>query len=871
MSILAAVRAFAARVGETLRRAIGGKARDGELDEEMAAHLEMHTADNIRRGMPPDAARRDALLAAGGLTLAAEAVRERRGLVVVEDLARDVRHVVRSLARQPGYVLAVVLTLALGIGANAAMFTVVDSVVLHPLPYPAPDRLLSISEAAKDGDRGVVDDRLLGAWIPAAHSITAAVYGGMASVIVTSAGPEDVQGVYATPGYFEILGVRPLAGRTFVARDTAAGAPRVVIVSQQLAERSGIHGPVVGRTITLDDQPTIVVGVMPASFTTSHGSQYWTPKRLAASENGTTFYWQVIARLRDGATIDGARAELATLGADVLRQSRYVRDEVRPVVMTLAERWFGERRKPLLLLFAAVGVLLLIACANLANLALVRAGTRQRETVVRLALGAGRRRIVRALLVESFLLASAGGALGVALSLAIVRYVVHMRPDVVGQLETAHVNAGVLLFTAALTMVSGMAFGLAPAVFGSRGDLARGLSTGTPRASATTRQHAVRRVLVAAQLALALVLLTGAGVVARSFWRVTSIDLGFQPRGLLAITVRLPQSMYTEARVTPYFDELAARVGHVHGVRAIAFADVAPLSGASGSFVTHDSSGHEIGPIFMARVGPGYFEAIGTRLISGRGFRDEDAAGPPRVVLSASIARRLFPGGDAIGKTMPGPGGRSTIIGVVDDVRPSLEEGTKPLLYPDVARDGLSPWTSVLVRLDTESDLDAVDQEIAHSIRGIDPRLPPPVVTRLDDVVSDAVAPRAFVFALLSSFAAVAALLAIIGLYGVLSRVVTERTREIGIRVALGAEPRGVIRTLLSEGLAVAAVGAVLGLGVSVALMHLMRSLVYQTNVYDPWTFLMSGVLMIAVSLIASYVPARRATRIDPVIALRHE
>ncbi len=874
MRVLASLRAAVIRLAETLRRAFGRETADDALREEMAHHLEMHVAENVRRGMSPEAARRDALLAAGGLTIAAEAVRERRGLAWLEEIGRDVFQVRRALAAQPGYVAAVLITLALGIGANTAMFTVVDAVVLHPLSYPQPDRLLSLSEATReDGDMRVVDEHTFSVW-RSARTVAMTIYQPTQGVMSLPSGSEEIDGSRATPGYFAVLGIRPVEGRGFTPADSAAGATPVIIVSQQLRERLAGKAPILGRSISLDGQPKLVVGVMPSSLTTPTGPQYWTPERIEPSSPGTTSFWPVLARLRDGASIENARAELRTLTPRHARSNANGLDAaVRPVVMTLSERRFGEQRKPLLLLFGAVALLLVIACANLANLALVRAAGRQREIAVRLVLGAGRWRVVRAMLVESLVLALGGAVLGIALSLALVKYFVHLSPASVGNPSAVHVNAAVLLFTLVLTMASGVAFGFVPALAASRGDLARALSSGTPRASATKRQHLVRRLLVTGQLALALVLLTGAGVVARSFWRVTSIDLGFEPNGLLSVTVRLPASTYRDPRIGLLFETLAARVRRVPGVHSVALADAPPLSANfSESYVTHDSSGKQIGPIYVRAIGLGEIETVGARLAGGRSFTLGDLHGAPKVILSASLARQLFPASDPVGKTMPGLSGKpATIVGVLRDVRTSLDGDSKAPLYVPLESKDLSPWNPLMVRISPSADASVIATEIAAVVHSIDSRLPRPTVTRMSDAVAKAVAPRAFVFVLLSLFAGVAGVLALVGLYGVLSHVVTDRTREIGIRVALGAEPAGVVSLILVQGLVVAVVGAAIGLGASLASVRVMRSMVYQTNVYDPWTFAVSALALVGVSLLASYLPARRATHIDPVIALRTE
>ena len=868
MSILAAVRGLGARVVGSLLP--GSRRADEELRDELASHLEMQVAENVRRGMSAEEARRQALIAAGGVTIAVEAVRERRGLPAIDGVVADVRHALRGFAARPGFALATVITLAIGIGASSAIFSVVDAIVLHPLPYPDPDRIVALGETI-DGEEGsTVDEISYAAWERSAQSMRMAAYRPDAGVVALEGGPEQLRGSQVDSAYFSILGIKPLLGRTPATTDYRTDAPSVLVLSEQLWRRAFNADPAaIGRTIDLDDRPTAIVGVMPAAATTTTGPQYWVPFRRQASPPGAVYYWFAIGRLNPGVSVAQASAELRALTPTRVGHALDGRRAIVPVVKTLAESLYGEQRKPVLLLFGAVGVLLLIACANLANLALVRAAGRQREFAVRLALGAGRPRLARMLLTESLILGIAGGACGLVLAYGLIGYFVHLSPRSVGNPEGVRLNDVVLAFTSVTAVTSALAFGIAPLIITGGGDLARALSSGTPRASAGRKQHAIRRALVVGQLATALLLLTGAALVARSFYRVTSIDLGFQPDGVLSVPINLPSTRYPEARVGPFVDELLARVRRLPGMESAALG-IAPLAGMTGSYSTRDSAGHDTPPLDEIQAGRGYFHTIGARLLLGRTFTAEDRRGSPLVVIvNQALAQHLYPNGGAVGKTMPGPGGTSKIIGVVSNIPVRLEAHASPVVYPSLEQMGVGNYEYLLVR--TAGAPGVAEKAITQLMRSMDPSLPAPQIQRMSDVVAKAVAPREFVFVLLALFAGVAATLAVIGLYGLVSRIVVERTREIGIRMALGADRERVITAVLGQGLLLVVIGGVLGLGGSIAAARLMRSMMYETSVYDRTAFAGAAVLLVLVSLIASYLPARRATQIDPVVALRDE
>ena len=583
----------------------------------MDAHLALETEENIRRGMSADAARRAALLSAGGITVGAESVRDQQGLPWLENMASDIRFATRALRNKPGFSLAVILTLALGIGANTAMFTIINAVILRSLPYPHPERILWLSQSAK-GESERADETVYHAWKTSASSVIVGAHSTTEALVATLNGPRQLHGMLMRDDYFSVFSARPALGRGFTDEEQAIGGPRVVILADSLWRADfGADSSVLGKSVDVSGTPATVVGVMPASFSERH-VQFWMPLRLRNAPNAV-FYVDVVARVRDGVSVEAARAELRTI-ADRVNAARPPARRSDPVIATLHDSRFGDRRRPLLILFAAVTVLLLIACANLANLNLARANGRRREVAVRLALGAGRWRLVRAMLCESLMLSLIGATLGIVIARVGVSYLVHLSPTSVANADDVGIDTTVLLFTFGIAAFTAIAFGLSPAITAVRGDINRALTSSGGRAAGGRQFELVRHVLVVAQLATALMLLTVAGLVARTFWNVTSIDAGFRADGLVTASIPLYFRRYSDDRLTPFYDELLARVRALPNVREAALGDAVPLGGRRESLSPPDSNGRPQPTIDIMAVGPRYFETVGTRLLSGRSF-----------------------------------------------------------------------------------------------------------------------------------------------------------------------------------------------------------------------------------------------------------
>jgi putative ABC transport system permease protein len=851
-----------------------------ELDDELRFHFDLCIADLVARGLSPAAARERVLARLGDVDAArAQCLeidhRQQRKEARVERLEtvlQDLKLIVRSLSRQKSWTVVVITTLALGIGATSALFTITNAVLLRPLPYAHPDRIISISEASDGSDREVVPGPIFEAWRRSTRSFTAiAAYGGTSTVLQGSAGPEIVRGLSVTQSYFSILGIAPVRGRVFTPDEDLPGAPKSVILSDQIWRRIYNADPaIVGKPVSLDGDPATVVGVMPASFTSSSRAQYWVPFQLARSgDSRNTFYYYLIGRLRDGISFETARAELLAIArrANAPRGPEWLK--ATPVLMTLHDRRYGDSRTALYILLGAVGVLLLIACANVSNLLLARASRRRREFAVRVALGASTWRLFRYLLSESLLLAIIGGALGLLIAVGSVGYFVHISPETIARADNIRVDWTVVAFTSALAILTGIVFGLVPASAIWRSDVNGMLTKGSDRTGHTREQHAWRRALVVGELATALVLLTAAGLLTKSFARVTSIDAGIQPDRLLLGEVRLSYRRYDDSASLAFYTTFLDRVSHLPGVESAAMADAPPL-GRSRMSMTITRDGKKSPLIDVGAVTDGYFKTLDIPVVQGRSLLPGDRPGSAPVgVINQTMARAMFPGVNPLGQRLVMRGSKGVlIVGVIRDVmQRGVEAEVTPMIYLAAAQDETNAYMHLIVR--AKGKPEALIAPIRNVFRSLAPDQPAPTFATMRQTMLDSVAPRRFSFVLLAIFAVLAAALASIGLYGVMSYLVAERTTEIGIRVALGADRPRVIRYVVGEGMLLGTIGLVLGFAGSVAAVRLLRNMLFRVSIYDPWIFLASAGLLGAVTLIACSLPAIRAARVDPIQALR--
>jgi putative ABC transport system permease protein len=801
---------------------------------------------------------------------------------------QDLRYGARLLARSPGFTAVAALVLALGIGANTAIFSVVNAVLLRPLPFADPARLVGIFNRFPDLDRGPASFADLADWRRQNRG-----FAEMAAVRTLNLNylgrhePERIQGAMVSEGFFPMLGLAPVAGRGFLAADHREGAAAVVLVSEELARRElGSVAGVTGRAISLDGQPRLVVGVMPSRLPKAldwADTEVWLPLEPNApwKQRGTN-YLEVIARLRPRISLQQARTEMIVIQKQI--DSRFPGNKHDVVVLPLGEALVGQVRPMLLLLLGAVGFVLLIACANVASLVLIRATGRAKELAIRAGLGARRRRVIRQLLTESILLAALGGSCGVLLAmwgtrLLLASWPVNVpRPVSPGSAAVA-ADWRVLAFTLGVSLAAGILFGLAPALHSSRVDFNEALKEGGRGAAGTPARGGLRRLFVVSEIALATLLLVGAGLMLRSLARLEGVDPGFNPARLLTMAVNLPATKYgTDAKRAAFWSEALARITALPGVKSAATVSDLPLAG-SGTTGDFELAGR---PPFTAGeqpsaakeiVSPDYFAAMQVPLLAGRGFTERDRAGAPRVaIINREMARRFWPGEDPVGKKIH-PGYYQTdwheIVGVVGDVRlaglgapPGLEIYLCSLQVPQRAM-------TVLAR--TASDPLGLTPAIRRQVFAVDPKQPVYRLQLMDQVVGDSLSGRRVASWLLGIFAALAMLLAALGIYGTTAYAATQRTHELGIRVALGARHGEVLKLVAAEGVKAALAGLSLGLLGALALTRLMTGLLYGIQPTDLATF--AGVLagFSAVAVAASCLPARRAMRVDPVAALRWE
>jgi predicted permease len=865
------------------------RSRLNDVSDEIRSHIEEKTDEFVASGM----SRADAELAArrafGNVVKLQETARDVWRLATfIDSLATDVRYVLRGLVQKPGFAIAVILTLALGIGANAVVFALVNAVVLRPLPYPNADRLIYLQQI--NGERGVepLSDLMYADWTALTKSTDlAAAYDETRAVMTLPIGAIRVTGLRVTHSYFSVFGVRPVFGRLFDSSEALPGGPQVVLLSEQLwRERFAADSAAVGRSAEFDGTRRLVIGVLPRSFTVGRSEQYWIPLHVAPvrvtgpQDSGEHIAYPVVARLRAGASAAAVQAEVEM----VMTRLRSVWDglvgrDSRPVVTSLHEQRYGESRKPLLLLFGAVGVLLLTACANIANLALARAGRREREFALRLALGASRWRIVRFVLIENLVLAAGGALLGLLLVTASLGWFVRVSPETIQSVDAIGVDGALIGYMAVVAALTSLLFGLVPAFAASRTTINHTLSGGTAQVAGSKRHTLARRALVVGELAVALVFLTGAGLVAKTFWRVTNVERGFKPERLIVAGFELQAKRYTDEKAMQFAEAVVERVRRQPGVQSVAYADVSPTRSTRGAGVMIlgkvGNEWKEVSRYGVVNAGPNYFETIGAELLQGRFFNADDRYGAQRVaIVSESYVRINLKADSALGRNVGDRRNPQFIVGVIKDIAgaPTEDKRNLAVVYTPLAQHrrefaGDNPAMHLIVR--TTNEPERIQAPIRSAVREFDPAQPEPVFTTVERALAETVAPRKYTLVLLGVFAFLAATLAVVGLYSVLAYLVAERTREIGIRIAIGANPARVSRMVLGQGLRFTLIGIAVGSILSLAAVRVLRAWMYEMSVYDAPTFVAVSLLLIVVALVASWLPARRASRVDPVQALR--
>jgi putative ABC transport system permease protein len=856
--------------------------REREFVEELESHLAFHIEDNLRAGMSSEEARRQARLKLGGVAQVKELHREQGGIPMLETLLQDLRYGLRMLRKHPSFSLIAIVTLALGIGANTAIFSVVNAVLLRPLPFRESDRLVIIRETKlpQFSEFGVSPGNFL-AWQKQNTVFERMVAFGRPSFNLVGVGdPEPIQGMRVTDGFFAMLGAQPHIGRDFLPEEDQPGRSNVVILSHGLWQRRfGADAKILNQTITLNSQNYTVIGVMPESFRFNGDEAIWTPMAFAAdqAQNHSGHFLSAVGRLKHGVTLEQANAEMVAIAGRLAAQYPDSNTGWSAKLVPLLEFNVRSIKPALLVLLAAVAFVLLIACVNVANLLLVRAAGRQRELAVRAAMGAGRARIMRQLLTESLLLALLGGAAGALLAKWGMNLLLAFAPQDLPRMSDVSLDGRALGFTAAITLLTGVIFGLLPALRASRPNLQETLKEAARGSTEGGRRQLAVSALVVLEVASALVLLVGAGLLGKSFWQLLRVDPGFNPDHALTLSVALPRTKYPEAsQHAAFFRQLLEKVSALPGVQAAGVSNAMPLTNAF--VLPFEIEGRPPLPPDASQqtnfyaISPGYLKAMGIPLRQGRYFTERDTQdAPPVAIINETMAQRMFPNENPIGKRLSF--GRIPdkyeIVGVVGDVKQDgLDKATPLQAYG--SRIGLTfPAMTLVAR--TAGEPTTMTEAIRNAVLQIDKEQPIARVRTLAQSLSISIAQRQFSMLLLGVFAAVALALAAVGIYGVLSYAVTQRTHEIGIRLAMGAGAREVLILIVGQGMKLALVGIAVGALGALASTRLMSGLLFSVSPTDPWTFASIAALLLAVALLACWLPARRATKVDPLIALRHD
>jgi predicted permease len=883
-----------------LRALFQKNAMDLELNEELRFHFENEVEKHKRAGMREDAARRRARLAFGGQEQIREDCQDARGISFLETTIQDVRYSLRAMRKDPGFFGIAALTLALGIGASTAVFSLVNTILLKSLPYPNANRVVMLW---REGPLAGIGDI---PWAPGEYSIlarAATAFQNLGAFKKDSfnhtglSNPELLEGVRASAGFFPVLGVSPLLGRTFTAEEDQPGHDHVTILSNRLwRSRFGGDASIVGKTVTLNGYPYTVIGIMPASFSFPNQdgippildlpkeTQLWVPLALPATGPTGDNELGVIGQLKPNGTTAMVVQDMKVFERGLEKQIPQEKGWSSSAVL-LTQQTVTDARRPLLLLLGAVSVVLLIACANVAGLTLNRSLGRRRELTLRCALGAGRRRLVRQLMTESLLLAFVGGIMGIVFGEVSLYLVKHFGPDSIPHLHETGLDLRLIGFTLGITLITGLLFGLAPAVGATRMNMVEALKDGGQRSGGSTTALRIRNALLIAQVAMALVLVIAAGLLVRTFYSMLRSDAGFDAARVVTFEVPLPTPKYADTgRMAQLYQQVLLRLQSVSGVRSAGLASVVPMGGAPDGTVIrmpeHPAMDRSEQPYAnYSFASPGYFSTIGAPLLRGRDFSDADTlSSVPVTVISSSMAKKYFHGEDPIGKHV-GVGLTKipvrTIIGVVANIKhASLREEPDPEMFVPYTQNEIRTWPSMQTMqfaVRTRTDQTAIAESVRQAVHAVHPDLPVAKFTTLATLVDRSMTADRFSMLLVGSFGLLALILASIGMYGVISYSVIQRTPEIGVRIALGAQRAQIFVMILRQACRLAIAGIAIGLIAALGATRLMTRFLYGVRPADPITFTAVSLLLASVAFLACYVPARRAMKVDPMIALRYE
>lgn len=867
------------------------RAAEAELDDELRFHAEQQREKYVKSGMTPDEAARLARLDFGGLDQVKEECREARGVQLMETLIQDVRYALRTLRKAPGFTLVALLTLGLGIGANTAIFSIVDGILLRPLPYQDPSRVIAINETTpKVGTVSVSYLDFLD-WRRDSYSFSEmAAVCGVGFNLAGISQPQSISGEAVSPNFLSMLGVRPFLGRDFEASEGKAGAAPVVLLSYHLWQSQFGGSSVLGRTISLDGSGFTIIGVLPADFRSVDKTDVMTPIGVwltnrpdASTERGERGDMVAIGRLAPQVSLVQARAELDGIAARLAQAYPGTNDQFGVVLQPVREVFVGNIRPAILILFGAVTFVLLIACANVANLFLMRGAGRTKEVALRIALGASRGRIVRQMLAESFVLAVLGGILGLALAAVGSEGIGRLIPMDTLRGASVNLNGAALLFAAGAIVVSTFIFGLTPAIQSANTGVQAELKDGGRTAGGGARQNRWRMILAIAEVSLALVLLVGAGLMMKSLYRLLAVDPGFRADQVLTMEMSLRTSQYDkDVHILNFWQQVLDRVRALPGVEGAALGTAIPLTD------NHSRADVTIEGMALPKPGSfphpdthivsaGYANTLGVPLVRGREFTDEDTENAPRVaMINARLAREYFPKDNPVGKrVMFGrPSAKSapkwmTIVGVVGDTKLyGLANPSRLEIYIPY-RQSVPSHMNLIVK--SNVDPSALASSIRGAVAEIDKDQPVFGIATMKQLIVDSVSTQRITLILLGLFSALALVLAAIGIYGVISYSVAQRTHEIGIRMALGAGKTDVLRMILAQGARIAGAGVAIGTIASFGLTRLLTNLLFSVSAADPLTFAAVAIALILVAMFACYIPARRTLRVDPMVALRYE